>query len=92
MCPIYNSNLDAFLKTMTVTGASTTLASGGSTAINFSYSVPSGYIAIGVVGYYTGAVSVFPLRISNKRMDVRNVATTENTFTPTLTVLLMKSL
>lgn len=77
---------------MTVTGTSTTLAPGGSIAINFSYSVTSGYTVVGVIGYYTGAVSIYPLRITNKRMDVYNVATVNNTFTPTLTLLLMKSL
>lgn len=92
---VLSSNMTDFIKTMEVTGPSTTLGAEGtgesSKAISFTYTVPDGYKAIGIVGFYTGNTEVYTLRVTTNRMDLRNKNTVSVTVTPKLTVLLAKT-
>lgn len=53
--------------------ANYSIAANGAIAVHIPYTVPSGYRAIGVAGYYTGMTTVFALRVSVGRMDICNV-------------------
>jgi len=83
-----DTKLNGLLKVVTVTGPSTTIAAGAATAVTFTYSVPSGYTEVGVIGFYAGSTSLVPILVRANRMDLRNVSTTSiTTAAMTITIL-----
>jgi len=87
-----NAKLNGLLKVVTVTGPSITIGAGAAGVITFTYSAPSGYAEVGVIGIYTGATSLVPVRVRANRMDLRNVSTASiTTDVVTVTILFAKT-
>ena len=86
------TRLNGLLKVVTVTGPSITIGAGAAGVITFTYSAPSGYTETGVIGFYTGATSLVPVRVRANRMDLRNVSTASiTTDVVTVTILFART-
>ena len=83
--------IDATFLTKTFTGAKVSIAGKTAKAITITCATPSGYTAIGVIGYYTGSTYVLPCRVAKGRMDVYNTDSNAISVTPTITMLYAKS-
>ena len=86
-----NSKMNNMFKVVTVSGASVAFASGESRALTISYTSPSGYVPVGIVGFYTGNVAIRAIRVNAGRIDVINAAAQTVEFTPTITILFCKT-
>ena len=83
--------IDATFLTKTFTGAKVSITGKTAKAITITCATPSGYTAIGVIGYYTGSTYVLPCRVANGRMDVYNTDSNTISVTPTITMLYAKN-
>ena len=83
--------IDATFLTKTFTGAKVSIAGKTAKAITITCATPSGYTAIGVIGYYTGSTYILPCRVAKGRMDVYNTDSNTISVTPTITMLYAKS-
>lgn len=86
-----NSNLSNLFKKVT-TSKEYTVTANGATVISISHTIPSGYKILGVVGFYTGHVSNYPLYVTYNRMDIQNTSDSNITATAKIEVLCVKSL
>ena len=86
-----NSKMNNMFKVVTVSGASVAFAAGESRALTISYTSPSGYVPVGIVGFYTGNVAIRAIRVNAGRIDVINAAAQTVEFTPTITILFCKT-
>lgn len=86
-----NTNMTDIIKVQTFSAPQNTVNAGTSAVFNFEVTAPSGYSTVGVIGYYTNSEFIFPIRITKNRMDVRNCGSSNQTITPTITVLFIKT-
>ncbi len=83
--------MNNMFKVVTVSGASVAFAAGESRALTISYTSPSGYVPVGIVGFHTGNVAIRAIRVTVGRIDVINAAAQTVEFTPTITILFCKT-
>lgn len=83
--------LDATFLVKTFTGSSVSISGKTAKAITITCTAPTGYTAIGVIGYYTGNTYILPCRVANGRMDVYNTDSNTISVTPTITMLYAKN-
>lgn len=68
-----------------------TVAGGAAASIKFTYSPPSGYTEVGILGFTTDVAYVQPFKVMSKRIDVYNTDSNARAVGGSITVLFAKN-
>ena len=79
------------LKVQTYNSDKVTVAGGAAGTVKFTYSAPSGYTEVGIMGYTIDSAYVQPFKVMSKRIDVYNTDSNARTVGGSITVLFAKN-
>lgn len=83
--------LKGALKVQTYNSGKVTVAGGAAGSVKFTYSAPSGYTEVGIMGYTIDSAYVQPFKVMSKRIDVYNTDSNARTVGGSITVLFAKN-
>lgn len=83
--------LDGALLVKKYSSSPVSVQGGAAASINFTYTAPSGYTEVGIIGHTTDSAYCQPFKVMSKRIDVYNTDTNTRSVGGTLTVLFAKN-